>query len=102
MFWKYLFLGLSRRSRRPQRAVGRAAVLRRWLVTDWIDLAAFTPVALIAAILVRAFLRQVVLVHPRVWRGVLFAAVFWKSISMGISVPTLVARVKALDLNAKG
>ena len=31
------------------------------------------------------------LVHPNAWRGILFVAVFWKSISLGISVPQLIA-----------
>ncbi len=65
-------------------------------ITDWVDLAVFMPIALFA-VWSQAFDKW--LVHPNVWRGVLFGAVFWKSISLGISVPTLI--VKAMDLNAK-
>jgi hypothetical protein len=65
-------------------------------ITDWIDLAVFMPVMLFA-VWSQAFDKW--LVHPNAWRGVLFAAVFWKSISLGVSVPQFI--VKAMDLNAK-
>jgi hypothetical protein len=65
-------------------------------ITDWVDLAVFTPMALFA-VWSQAFDKW--LVHPNVWRGVLFGAVFWKSISLGITVPETLA--KAMALNAK-
>jgi hypothetical protein len=63
---------------------------------EWIDLAAFTPLALFA-VWSQAFDKW--LVHPNAWRIVLFGAVFWKSISLGITVPQIIA--KAIDLNAR-
>jgi hypothetical protein len=65
-------------------------------ITDWVDLALFTPMA-VFAVWSQAFDKW--LVHPNVWRGVLFGAVFWKSISLGVTVPAVI--VKALELNAK-
>lgn len=65
-------------------------------LTDWIDLAAFMPLALFA-VWSQAYDRW--LLHPNAWRFVLFGAVFWKSISLGISIPKVLA--KGLELNAK-
>src|SRR5882757_6138124 len=88
-FWAYLVLAAFA-------ALG--AVLRLAALTwvDWIDLAAFMPIA-IGAVLVRAYGRWVL--PPPVWKVLLFAAVFWKSIALGIGVPKLVT--KALDLNGR-
>lgn len=94
MFWRiyfWTFVALS-----ILNALSAALRPEALAITDWVDLAAFTPLALFA-VWSQAFDKW--LVHPNVWRGVLFGAVFWKSISLGISVPTLIAR--ALELNAK-
>jgi len=63
---------------------------------DWVDLAAFTPVALFA-VGAQAFSRSVL--PTNLWKGLLFAAVFWKSIALGVSVPKVIAR--GVDMNAK-
>jgi hypothetical protein len=63
---------------------------------EWLDLAAFTPLALFA-VWSQTFDKW--LVHPNIWRIVLFVAVFWKSISLGMTVPEIIA--KATELNAK-
>jgi hypothetical protein len=62
---------------------------------DWVDLLAFTPVALFA-VGAQAFNRSIL--PTNVWRGLLFASVFWKSIALGISVPKVIAR--GVDMNA--
>jgi hypothetical protein len=94
MFWRayfWTFVALS-----ILNALSAALRPEALQITDWIDLAVFTPMALFA-VWSQAFDKW--LVHPNVWRGVLFGAVFWKSISLGITVPVTLA--KALDLKAK-
>ena len=88
-FWGFLVLAIF---------AGLGAALRphNLNMVDWIDLAAFTPVAA-GAVLVRAYNRWVL--PPWVWKGLLFVTVFGKSIEVGIEVPKLVA--KAVDLNAR-
>ena len=94
MFWKAYF-GLY-----VALAVfaGMGAGLRPAAMTspDWVDLAVFTPVAL-GALAAQAFDRWVL--PTTVWRGLLFAAVFWKAIALGISIPKVLAR--GVDLNAR-
>lgn len=63
---------------------------------DWVDLAVFTPIAL-GAIGAQAFNRWVL--PTNVWRILLFASVFWKSIALGISIPKVIAR--GVDLNSR-
>jgi len=94
MFWKayfglYCFLGVFN-------ALG--AGLRPGTLTpiDWVDLGLFTPVAL-AALFAQALDRWVL--PTMVWRVLLFAAVFWKSIALGITIPKVIAR--GVDLNAR-
>jgi hypothetical protein len=94
MFWKAYFwacLALA-----AYASLGAALRPHNLTWVDWIDLAAFTPVAL-GAVLVRAFNRWVL--PPSMWKVLLFATVFWKSITLGIGAPKLVAR--AVDLNAR-
>ena len=88
-FWAYIVLVAFA-------ALGAALRPHALTLVDWIDLAAFMPIAL-GAVLVRAFNRWVL--PPHIWKALLFAAVFWKSIALGIGVPKLVA--KALDLSAR-
>ena len=64
--------------------------------TDWFDLAVFTPIAL-GALAAQAFNRWVL--PTVVWRVLLFGAVFWKAIALGISIPKVLTR--GVDLNAK-
>ena len=94
MFWRIYFWTFTALS--ALNALSAALRPAALAITDWVDLAVFTPMALFA-VWSQAFDKW--LVHPNVWRGVLFGAVFWKSISLGISVPQLLARV--MDLNAK-
>jgi hypothetical protein len=88
-FWAYLALtALS--------MLGAALRPADLMAIDWVDLAAFTPVALFA-VGAQAFNRSVL--PTNVWRGLLFASVFWKSIALGISLPKAIAR--GVDMNAK-
>ena len=94
MFWRFYFwayLGLSALG-----VIGAALRPDSLSPTDWIDLAAFTPVAILAAG-AQTFNRA--LLPTTVWRVALFTSVFWKSIALGISVPKVVAR--GVDLNAR-
>jgi hypothetical protein len=63
---------------------------------DWVDLAAFAPVALLA-VGAQAFNRSIL--PTSVWKVLLFASVFWKSIALGVSIPKVVAR--GADIDAK-
>ena len=58
-------------------------------LTEWIDLVAFAPLA-ITVLGAQAFGRS--LLPEKVWQGLLFASVFWKSIALGSSIPKLIAR----------
>ena len=88
-FWAYLALtALS--------ALGAALRPAALAAIDWIDLAAFTPVALLA-VGAQAFGRSVL--PTSLWKVLLFASVFWKSIALGVSIPKVIAR--GVDMNAK-
>lgn len=63
---------------------------------DWFDLAVFTPIAL-GALSAQAFDRWVL--PTNLWRGLLFASVFWKSIALGISIPKVISH--GVELNAR-
>jgi hypothetical protein len=94
MFWRayfWTYLALTALS-------GLAAALRPTALspTDWVDLAVFMPFALFS-VWSQAFDKW--LLHPNTWRFVLFGGVFWKSISLGVSIPKVI--VKGLELNAK-
>jgi len=88
-FWAYLALTALSVLGAALRPAALAAI-------DWVDLAAFTPVALFA-VGAQAFSRSVL--PTNLWKGLLFAAVFWKSIALGVSVPKVIAR--GVDMNAK-
>ena len=77
---------------------GLGAALRPSALTlvDWIDLLAFTPVAL-TALWAQAFGRS--LLPETIWKVLLFSAVFWKSIAVGITAPKVAAQ--AVDLNSR-
>lgn len=94
MFWRFYFwayLGLAALA-----AIGAALRPQALSPTDWIDLAAFAPIAIVAAG-AQAFDRA--LLPTTVWRVLLFTSVFWKSIALGINTPKVTARV--VDLNAR-
>ncbi|HZZ68989.1 MAG TPA: hypothetical protein VFE18_12520 [Phenylobacterium sp.] len=88
-FWTFVALAILN-------ALGAALQPATQTPTDWVDIAVFLPLALFA-VWSQAFDKW--LVHPNAWRFVLFGAVFWKSISLGISIPTVIA--KGLAINAK-
>jgi|SRR5579859_692835 len=92
MFWKAYFWGFLALAV----YAGLGALLRpqSLAIPDWVDLVAFTPIAA-GAVFVRAYDRW--LLPPYVWKGLLFATVFGKSMMLGIGVPKLAAR--AADLS---
>ena len=94
MFWKayfglYCFLGAFN-------AMGAGLRPDALTLIDWIDLAVFMPVAL-AALCAQALDRWVL--PTTVWRILLFAAVFWKAIALGVAIPKVIAR--GVDLNLR-
>ena len=57
---------------------------------DWIGMAIFTPLA-IAGLWSFAYQRPILPV--RIWKGVLFASVFWETVQLGSSVPKMLASI---------
>jgi hypothetical protein len=95
MFWKgYFWAYIALAAFSLLGAVLRPSAL---VVTDWIDLVAFTPVA-VAAVLAQAFNRS--FLPTDAWRVLLFGSVFWKSIALGISIPKVMAHGVALNSTA--
>jgi len=77
-------------------AMGAALRPTALTLVDWIDLLAYTPVAILA-LAAQAFGRSVL--PESLWKVLLFASVFWKSIDVGVSAPKVAAQ--AVDLNTR-